>query len=382
MTNLRDVIESGARIDIVTRLDPDSPSLKNISQGLEPIKKIQEINIHQLQPPDLPGEGIPTKVLGLAALDFKYLKNIISLRLGDKSDIVIVHKSLQKGLISRLLMDTIAEIGFVSYDPDYKTVYSTYDADYISKSQPEYLFKTVDRIFATSKAIEREAKKATESNKICYIPPSVDISFFTPDASPPDRFDTDSLVLGWVGNSDVHGDDLRMIGDIIDRIPAASNQSEQLSTEGLTLRFLLGGGSLPSELEKSLEKTQISVDIIEYVPWEDVPKTINSFDIGLAPLQDTEFNRARSSEKVREYMACGIPVIASDVGENPHLVGEDAGVLTSTEDDWVAAIDMLSDEKTRAEMGEKARNRACNMYSTTMIAEQIKSCLFDRVNQE
>ena len=43
---------------------------------------------------------------------------------------------------------------------------------------------------------------------------------------------------------------------------------------------------------------------------------IVQFDIGIAPLLDTEFNRAKSAYKMKQYLSCGIPVLASPVGEN------------------------------------------------------------------
>src|SRR5262249_46348521 len=51
-----------------------------------------------------------------------------------------------------------------------------------------------------------------------------------------------------------------------------------------------------------------------FVPFEEVPARMADWDIGIAPLVDTPFNRARSSIKVKEYAASSIPWLASNSG--------------------------------------------------------------------
>ncbi len=43
---------------------------------------------------------------------------------------------------------------------------------------------------------------------------------------------------------------------------------------------------------------------------------ISTFDVGVSPLLDTEFNRGKSAFKMKQCFSCGVPVLASPVGEN------------------------------------------------------------------
>lgn len=84
------------------------------------------------------------------------------------------------------------------------------------------------------------------------------------------------------------------------------------------------------------------------------------FDIGLAPLQDTEFNRSKSPIKALEYAALGIPVVASNVGPYAEFVQHGVtGFLCDTEADWARYLRLLvGDPQLRRSMGLAARVQA------------------------
>jgi glycosyltransferase involved in cell wall biosynthesis len=67
---------------------------------------------------------------------------------------------------------------------------------------------------------------------------------------------------------------------------------------------------------------------------------LSTFDIGIAPLVDTTFNRARSNVKLKEYAAAGVPWLASPVGSYAPL-GEAQGGLLVADDGWFEALDAL-----------------------------------------
>ena len=98
---------------------------------------------------------------------------------------------------------------------------------------------------------------------------------------------------------------------------------------------------------------------------KDYYKTLD-FDIGLAPLLDNDFNRAKSGIKAIEYFSRGIPVIASDVepyrsvvthGHNGFLVREDGH-------SWLRYLsELAADEKLLAQMSENARQTARDRWT-------------------
>ena len=84
------------------------------------------------------------------------------------------------------------------------------------------------------------------------------------------------------------------------------------------------------------------------------------FDIGLAPLIPSVFNRSKSHIKALEYAALGIPVIASD--EPPYrdfVVDGVTGFLVRRDHEWGLRLrDLVNDDAMRESMGAKAREHA------------------------
>jgi glycosyltransferase involved in cell wall biosynthesis len=93
-----------------------------------------------------------------------------------------------------------------------------------------------------------------------------------------------------------------------------------------------------------------------YTPWSNHVrnyfKSID-FDIGVAPLAETPFNRCKSHIKALEYMSLGIPVIASDRPAYHDMVVDGVtGFLVHDEEEWQKRLtDLVNDEAMREEMG-------------------------------
>jgi len=65
---------------------------------------------------------------------------------------------------------------------------------------------------------------------------------------------------------------------------------------------------------------------------------IAQFDIGIAPLSDTPFSRARSAIKVLEYAALGIPAVATPLPEYVGWLGSGYANWLPTPNDWVRCL--------------------------------------------
>lgn len=96
----------------------------------------------------------------------------------------------------------------------------------------------------------------------------------------------------------------------------------------------------------------------EVVPFTD-PMTYwrnLTFDIGIAPLTDTRFNRGKTVTKLIEYGARGIPTVASAIGQYAEWIDHGVnGFLVESPDDWVPYLLALTDDATRTAMAEQAR---------------------------
>lgn len=100
-------------------------------------------------------------------------------------------------------------------------------------------------------------------------------------------------------------------------------------------------------------------------------------DVGVMPLLDTEFQRGKCGLKLLQYMAGGLPVVASPIGVNRELVrsGEN-GFLAESEDDWRTALTALRDSAARRrDFGRAGRRRCERDFSLTGWADTLQEIL-------
>jgi glycosyltransferase involved in cell wall biosynthesis len=81
------------------------------------------------------------------------------------------------------------------------------------------------------------------------------------------------------------------------------------------------------------------------------------FDIGIMPLADTPYARAKAGFKLLEYMAAGLPVVASPIGVNAELVEiSGAGRLAGSGAEWEEALrELAGSVELRRELGARGR---------------------------
>lgn len=119
----------------------------------------------------------------------------------------------------------------------------------------------------------------------------------------------------------------------------------------------------------------------EVRPWREETEVddLLSFDVGIMPMVDELWARGKCGYKLLQYMACGLPVIASDIGENRYIVDDtEAGFLAITTDDWLRAfITLASDPALREKMGQRGRARIEKDYSLQTMAPKLLAILQD-----
>jgi len=114
---------------------------------------------------------------------------------------------------------------------------------------------------------------------------------------------------------------------------------------------------------------------IEYRDWTEEREfaDLQEMDIGIMPVPDLPWERGKSGYKLVQYMAVGIPSIASPVGVNAAMLdGGSAGLLASSPDEWRHAFErLLGDSTMRRSMGEAARALAVENYSLASQAPRL-----------
>lgn len=159
----------------------------------------------------------------------------------------------------------------------------------------------------------------------------------------PRRQRKDKVKIGWAG-SNSHWSDLELISELV----------EQLLSDFPQVEFHLAGMTeYPFKDHERIIK-QSSVRI------EELAGLIKNFDIGLAPVVDSPFNRGKSDLKFLEYGMAWVPFIGSKVEPYVHTIEQgENGFIASNPKDWLKYTRRLvEDVSLRIEMTKKARKYA------------------------
>lgn len=131
-----------------------------------------------------------------------------------------------------------------------------------------------------------------------------------------------------------------------------------------------------------LEDDQLDIEVL---PWKEEyeVKTISRFDIGIYPLPNREFVLGKSSLKALQYMALGIPTVATAIGTNFRVIKNNTdGILVNTDEEWIEAISsLLHDEQKRKELGSQAAEKVEKSFSVNANKKTYLAIL-DNVLQE
>lgn len=154
----------------------------------------------------------------------------------------------------------------------------------------------------------------------------------------------EKFTVGWSGGAS-HSTDIRVCAPAVRAFLDWDAPKAQLHVQGSDFRGTFG---------------HLNARFTDWVANSgDFYQTLD-FDVGLAPLADSEFNRSKSYIKALEYNALGIPVIASDLEPyRDYVIDGVNGFLVRKEKEWRDRLRLLAnDEDLREQMIVKAREHA------------------------
>lgn len=141
---------------------------------------------------------------------------------------------------------------------------------------------------------------------------------------------------------------------------------------------LLGRGTLEDSLRRLAAETGVHqrVHMLAPVPPDEVVGWAASADVGVSPLVPSSLNNRYSlGNKLFQYMAAGLPVVASDFPQvRDVVVGSDAGLCVDTADprQIASAIDgLLADRDRCRAMGRNARRAVERRYNWDVAARTL-----------
>jgi len=197
------------------------------------------------------------------------------------------------------------------------------------------------------------------------IPPGVDTAAFAPD---PDAGFEVRRQLQWSDDVPVVGFTGRFVAE--KGVLMLADALKAIATPWRAL--FVGAGPLEADLKSFASEHPDQVRVVTGVAHGEMPRWLNAMSMLCAPSQTTATWREQFGRMSIEAMACGVPVIASESGEIPHVVG-DAGLLVGERDRaaWTQTIRrVLRDATVRCDLGRRGRARVEQRFAWPVVARQ------------
>ena len=122
--------------------------------------------------------------------------------------------------------------------------------------------------------------------------------------------------------------------------------------------------------------TDLAIHYFGRLPYEKYLRVIGAADITCFPYPDTPVYRAKCSARIIDYMACGKPVVTTNVGQNPeYIVSGESGMLVDPLDPQelsAALLALLGDPGRRHSLGSNARERISRYF--VWDGEPVEQC--------
>jgi glycosyltransferase involved in cell wall biosynthesis len=100
---------------------------------------------------------------------------------------------------------------------------------------------------------------------------------------------------------------------------------------------------------------------------------LSSSDIGIMPLKYTMFENGKCGFKLIQYMASGLPVVASALPANKEIVQDGSnGYIVTNETEWYDSRKTIIDTNLRSEFGAKGREIIETKYTYQVWGKNIQ----------
>ena len=219
-----------------------------------------------------------------------------------------------------------------------------------------YSYRNAAAIAGTETALDVLSAKGFAGHAVVIPQFGVDPEVFRPSASGQhDR----PFTVGFVGRL-VKAKGLRTLLPAFERLG------------GRERLCIAGDGPLAGWIRQYAAARRLSdrVELPGHVAPEDIPEFLNSVDVLVLPSIPTPRWVEQFGRSLIEAMACEVPVVGSESGEIPSVIG-DAGVLVPPNgvDALAAALTGLRDDMPRRRaLGKKGRQRVRSQFTHSQVA--------------
>lgn len=225
------------------------------------------------------------------------------------------------------------------------------------RQKPIYLMKHADHVITCTPYMDNFVRKYNEHTT--DISSTINTDLYIPKENYQVK---DKLIIGWSGSHST-SKYLHLLDDVF----------KQLSISNSFKLLVMGDPDFSIE----------GVDV-EAIPWKEEyeVETIRSFDIGVYPLPDEEWVLGKSGLKALQYMALGIPTIATGIGTIHRIIkNNENGFLVKNSKEWeMVLLHLINDASLREKIGKKSVLIVEEKYSINSTIHIYHSILNKLVN--
>jgi glycosyltransferase involved in cell wall biosynthesis len=202
-----------------------------------------------------------------------------------------------------------------------------------------------------------------------HIPTGVDTELFFPNP----HKNNSRVVFVW--NGLVWGEPI--VNNVLLMLRSFACVHDQLPAYTL---LMIGGGAYWNAMKEQAAKefSRLPIEWKEWVAPDTMPSLLRNADVGLLPTAgDDEWLRSKSPTKLYEYMASGLPVVATRIGEAVYVQQhEKTGFLVDDEAQFAEGILQLAQRASlRKEMGQAAKDRVDQQFALPVLGEKLHGFL-------
>ncbi len=179
----------------------------------------------------------------------------------------------------------------------------------------------------------------------------------------------DKPVIGWVGALGYRSGDIETLRDWL---------PDFLEKHDLIFQH---SGHVPSQGDFA-NVSGINPERLRTLPMQPMNRyhLLFQMDIGLVPLNDIPFNRAKSFIKGLEYAASGIPFVAQGLPEYQLLADDGIGLVADGLDEWRLHIESLLDYKTRKRASAEFYNLTAAKHTIRQREDEWRQVILDAIS--
>ena len=238
----------------------------------------------------------------------------------------------------------------LNFDDNVWEKYNRFPFKLFLKNKYNKLIKNADSVIVANQFLKDKVQQINDN--VILIPTAVDVEKY--QRRKLEKFS--QFTIGWIGTPETYH-----------YITMFADYWQTLATK-IDYKLLIIA-------KENLHKNAIDNVNMQFVDWSERIETtlLQQCHLGIMPLAEDDFSQGKSAYKIIQYFASGVVPIASNVGENNHIIknGENGFLVDNNVDDWVSVIEKLVKNSQLVEKIQKNALSSAQSYDLKVYAEKF-----------